>query len=187
MSLIHGRILAALAAVVLGSGCAVQAVKYQPSLDNVEHIKKAPNPVAVGSFTVQPSATGAQAIALRTTSMSSPVGTDYAAYLADALRQELVIAGRLDPSSKTEISGTLLKNDISAGGFSVNSGEIEVRFVVKKDGAARFDKTKRADLSWESSFAAMVAIPKAQLQYSLLVQKLIQQLFVDPDFTAVLQ
>lgn len=187
MSLIHGRILAALAAVVLGSGCAVQAPRYQPSLDNVEHIKKAPNPVAVGRFTVQAGATGANAITLRTTAMSSPVGTDYAAYLAEALRQELVVAGRLDPASKTEISGTLLKNDVSAGGFSVNSGEIEAKFVVKKEGASRFDKVKRAELSWESSFAAMVAIPKAQQQYALLVQKLIQQLFADPDFTAALQ
>lgn len=187
MSFIHGRILAVLTAVAVCSGCAVQAVKYQPSLDNVEHIKKAPNPVAVGSFTARPGAAGVSSITLRTTSMSSPVGTDYAAYLADALRQELLIAGRLDPSSKTEISGTLLKNDVSAGGFSVNSGEIEVKFVVKKEGVTRFDKTKRAELSWESSFAAMVAIPKAQLHYSLLVQKLIQQLLVDADFTAALQ
>jgi hypothetical protein len=184
---IRGRIFAAFSALVLCSGCAVQATKYQPSIDNVEQIKKATTSAALGSFTVQPGAVGGSAVTLRTSTMNSPVGTDYAAYLADALRQELALAGKLDPKSTTEISGMLLKNDISAGGFSVNSGEIEARFIVKKDGASRFDKTERAELSWESSFAAMVAIPKAQQQYPLMVQKLIQQLLADAEFVAALQ
>ena len=147
------RLVAAVAAVLVMSGCAMQAPRYQPSLDNVELIKKTASPVALGALAKcparAPSAPSRSACAL--SSMASPVGGDYAAYLADALRQELVLAGRLDASSKLEISRLLLKNDIAAGGISTNSGEIEARFIVKNAGQQRFDKIKRVESSWKSS------------------------------------
>ncbi len=170
----------------LASGCAMQAPRYQPSIDNVEALKKLPAaPVAVGAFTVQPGVGGP--IGLRGNSMASSIGSDYAAYLADALRQELALAGRLGPTSKIEISGLLLKNDIAAGGFATNSGEIEARIVVKNDGVTRYDQVKRGALSWESAFMGAIAIPKAQQQYPLIVQNLLGQLWADADFQAAIR
>ena len=52
------RLVAAVAAVLVMSGCAMQAPRYQPSLDNVELIKKTASPVALGAFSVQPGAVG---------------------------------------------------------------------------------------------------------------------------------
>lgn len=180
------RAPAALAIVVLATGCAMQAPRYQPSLDNVELLKKSVGaPVALGAFTVQPGVSGS--IGLRANSMTSSVGGDYAAYLGDALTQELKLAGKLDAASKLEISGVLLKNDIAAGGLATNSGEVEARFMVKNAGAQRYDKVKRAELSWESSFLGSVAIPKAQQQYPLIVQKLLSLLWGDADFQAALK
>lgn len=188
MSIVRsGRLCVAVITAFVLSGCAIQAGRYQPSLDNVEVIKKAVPPVALGAFTVQPGATGAQSIGLRGTSMNSAVGADYAAYLADALRQELTLAGKLDAGSKIEISGLLVKNDIAAGGISTNSGEVEARFIVKNGGQQRFDKVKRVEASWESSFIGAVAIPKAQQQYPLMVQKLVAALLADADFQAALK
>ncbi len=180
-----GRLLGIVATVLLATGCAMQAPRYQPSLDNVEAMKKSPTSVALGAFSVQPGTSGP--ISLRGSSMTSPVGADYAAYLADALRQELALAGKLDAKSKIEISGLLLKNDIAAGGLSTNSGEIEARIVVKNNGAQRFDKVKRAELSWDSSFIGAIAIPKAQQQYPLIVQKLLAMIWTDADFQAALK
>lgn len=119
--------------------------------------------------------------------MNSPIGSDYAAYLADALRQELTLAGKLDAKSTIEVSGQLLRNDIAAGGFMTNSAEIEARFIVKNSSVPRFDKVKRAEMSWESSFIGAVAIPKAQQQYPLIVQKLLASLWSDADFQASLK
>jgi len=181
------RLAAAFVTTLALAGCAVQAGRYQPSLDNVEAMKKSLPAVALGAFSVQSGATGAQSISLRGNSMTSPVGADYAAYLADALRQELALAGKLDAASKIEISGLLTKNDVAAGGISTNSGEIEARFIVKNGGQQRFDKVKRAEASWESSFVGAIAIPKAQQQYPVLVQKLVSQLFADADFQAALK
>ncbi len=179
--------LAGCVALAALSGCALQTPGYSPSIDHVETLKKTAAPVALGAFTVQAGATGATAIGLRGSQMSSSIGADYAAYLAEALRQELVLAGKLDAKSRLVIGGLLLKNDIAAGGVSTNSGEIEARFTVTQDGRERYNRVKQANLSWESSFLGGVAIPKAQQQYPLLVQQLLTVLLADPDFLAALK
>jgi hypothetical protein len=175
-------------AAALMSGCAIKAPLYQPAIGNVEVLKKAdPAPLNVGAFTVQSAMEGASTIGLRGNPMQPPAGGDYAAYLADALRQELRLAGKLDPKSGTEVSGQLLKNDIAAGGMATNSGEIEARFIVRRNNQERYNAVQRVTDSWESSFVGAIAIPKAQQQYPVLVQKLLAQLFGDPQFQAALK
>ena len=181
------RTLALAGVALFLQACALQAPRYQPSIDNVEQIKKtAIRPAVLGSFTVQANA-GGDAISLRGSSMTSPVGATYADYLADALRQELALAGKLDPKSTLEISGVLVKNDIAAGGIATNSGEVEAKFVVKSAGKVNYDAVKRAEMSWDSSFVGAVAIPKAQQQYPLIVQQLLAKLLADPQFQAALR
>jgi hypothetical protein len=177
----------ALAALWL-QGCALQSPPYSPSLANVDAMKRsAMRPVVLGSFTVTSGMQGGSSIGLRGNPMSSSVGSDYAAYLKEALRQELVVAGKLDAKSDLEVGATLIKNDIAAAGFATNSGEIEARFVVRQAGALRYDAVKRAEASWESSFVGGIAIPKAQQQYPLLVQQLVARLLADPAFLAALK
>jgi hypothetical protein len=183
----HVRTVAALGVVALMSACAVKAPLYQPTIDNVEAVKRSPNKIAIGSFEVQAGAVGGTAITLRADHMNSPVGGNFAAYIGEALKQELTLAGKLDPSSRIVITGLLLKNEISAGGFSTNSGEIQVKFTVTRDGQIRFERVKTASLTWDSSFAAMIAIPKAQESYPRMVQALISSLMTDADFQAAIQ
>ncbi|MBP6902708.1 MAG: hypothetical protein KBC73_21630 [Burkholderiaceae bacterium] len=177
----------ALLGVAALSGCAMTAPNYSPSIDNLEILKRSAAPMALGAFTLQSGLAGGTSIGLRGNSMNSSVGGDYAAYLAEALRQELALAGKLDPKSRIVISGLLLKNDIAAAGMATNSGEIEARFSVSRDGQPRYAKAHRVEMSWESSFAGAVAIPKAMQQYPLMVQKLIGQLLADPEFIAALK
>jgi hypothetical protein len=170
------------------TGCATQAPPYAPTVDNADTLKQRNvPPMKLGSFTVQPGATGATSIGLRGNPMQSPVGADFAAYLADALRKELVLAGKLDPASGTEVAGQLLKNDIAAAGIVTNSGEIEARFIVSRAGQVRYDQVLRAEMSWDSSLMGAIAIPKAVQTYPLLVQKLLATLFADSRFLAAVQ
>lgn len=182
------RLLGAFALATLSVGCAMQAPPYSPLVDHAEVLRKTGTTgVSIGSFSVQPGAVGATGIGLRGNTMSSPIGADYAAYLADALQRELTLAGKLDAKSRIVVTGVLLKNDIAAGGFSTNSGEIEASFVVVNDGQERYRRTHRAETTWDSSFVGAVAIPKAQVQYPVLVQKLLGQLFSDAAFAAALR
>lgn len=178
--------LAAAVSIVLLAACTTPAPMYNASVENAELLKSLPAS-KVGEFQLAMSGSGATSISLRADGMVSPVGSNYAAYLAEALRSELALAGKLDPKSPFEISGSLLKNDIAAGGFSTNSGEIEARFVVKRDGQERYVAVKRAEAQWESSFVGAIAIPKARNQYPLLVQQLLKALLADPEFAKALR
>lgn len=183
--------LCSLALVLLAAllhGCAIKAPAYSPSADAIERARNSGvQSATLGSFTVKPGATGAQSISLRGNTMASPVGNHYADYLAQALRTELQLAGKLDPKSQLEISGQLLGNDIAAGGISTNSGYVEASFIVKRAGQTRYEAVKRAEASWESSFVGAIAIPRAQQQYPVLVQQLLGTLWADPKFIAALK
>ena len=182
-------LLAAVAVSAVLAGCAGPAPNYSPSIDNVESLKKAGANVAVksGEIGVTPGMSGANALSLRAKSITSPVGNHYGDYLAAALRQELEMAKLGNPQSGVEISGTLLKNNIDAGGFRTNQGQMEARFLVKSAGQVRFDKVKRIEHQWESSFAGAVAIPLAANNYPVMVQKLVGSLVNDPDFVKAIR
>lgn len=179
------RFLPALLCLTALAGCAIQAPTYQPSIDNVETLRRAQvKPMQVGAASAAPGLSTATSISLRGNPMSSPVGSGYADYLAAALRQELELAKLLDPKATIEVSSVLLKNDIAAGGVSTSSGEIAARFTVKRDGAVRYEATKSANLSWDSSFVGAIAIPAAQQNYPRLVHRLLADLFTDAAFVA---
>lgn len=180
------RVLAAPAAalaILLLTACAGPAPNYAPSIDNVEVLKKSGlEPVKTGSIVPAPNLKTANAITLRANTMVSGVGNHYGDYLAAALRQELDLAKLYNPQSGIEISGTLLQNDINAGGMSIADGVIEARFVVKQGMQIRYDKTKLVKHQWESAFAGATAIPLAANNYPVMVQKLVGQFLSDPDF-----
>lgn len=184
------RAVAACAAVAVAglSGCAMKTPPYSPSIQNVSALKEAGTaPVAVGTFTVKAGIEGGTTISMRANSMSSPIGADYAAYLAEALRVDLDLAKRLDPRSTVEITGVLLRNDLDASGISKGVAQMEAQFIVRRDGQVRFDKVKKGATEWESSFAAAIAIPKAVQSYPYAVQSLLNALVSDADFQAAIR
>ncbi len=169
-------------AIGLMSGCAMKAPPYQPSIDNVQLLQRAKvRPANLGEFSVKAGAVGATEIKVRANTMTSPVGNSFASYLGNALKQELEMANLLDPKAQLEISGTLLSTDIDTA-MGTASGYAEARFVVKQGGQVRFDKVKRGEHQWESSFAGAVAIPAAQINYPVIFQHLLSALYSDNDF-----
>lgn len=179
--------LIALSAVV-ESGCSLMAPQYSASMDNVQKLKDAGNYNAkVGSFTSQKDPENANPISLRGSSLSSPYESSYAAYLQEAIKQELSLAGKLAAGADLEVTGVLLKNDLDASGFSTGYGKMEAKFVIKKGSQVLYDKTKSAQTQWESSFAGAIAIPRAQQEYPRLVQKLLAELYADESFLRALK
>lgn len=177
------RWLVVLLLVVFGSGCSMMAPQYSASIDNVETLKAASVHAAkVGKFESNKDKGNANPISIRGSGLTSPYENSYATYLEEAIKQELTLAGKMDPSSDIEISGVLQKNDIDASGFSSATGDIEARFVVKRGGAARYEQVKAVHYEWESSFVGAIAIPRAQQEYPKLVQKLLAMLYADQEF-----
>jgi hypothetical protein len=172
-----------LASAVLAGGCSLVAPRYTSSLENVQTIKDAGTQTAsVGTIESGSGKGNHNPISLRGSSLASPYDNSYAKYLAEALKQELSLAGKLAPDAQIEVSGVLQKNDINIPAVGSGSGDLEARFVVKHEGAVRYDRVKSVHDEWDSSFVGAVAIPRAQTQYPILVQKLLAQLYADPDF-----
>jgi hypothetical protein len=180
--------LLALAISVLSSGCAMIAPQYTASLDNVQSLKDSGNFTAkVGEFTGSKNKAYNNPISIRGSTLASPYDSSYANYVAGALKQELSLAKKLSPDSSTEISGTVLKNDIDATGASVGWALIEARFIMKRGGEVRYDHVKSVKHEFPSSFAGAVAIPKAVQEYPVAVQKLLNQLYTDKAFVEALK
>ena len=178
----------ALLAALAGAGCSTMAPPYSASMADVQKLKDA-GPIAakVGTFASSSDPANANPITLRASSMTSPYGNSYAEYLAEAVKQELLLAGKLAPTADVEVSGVLLKNDISIASFSVGYGDISARFVVKKAGEVRYDQVKTAHTEFESSFAGAIAIPRGRDAYPQLVQSLLTTLLTDASFMEALK
>jgi hypothetical protein len=173
-------------AMMLGA-CSTPAPNYAISIPHVQKIKDSgASQTSVGEFTAQSSAANNETISIRGNPMVSPKGT-FAAYVQNALISELTEARIYDPKSQTQITATIIKNDISAAGIITASAEIEARFVVRRNSAVAFDKVKRATIQWDSNFLGPIAIPRAQENYPRLITALLNELYSDDAFFVALK
>ncbi|MEH6627793.1 MAG: hypothetical protein V7739_15210 [Motiliproteus sp.] len=163
------------------SGCSMNAVQFQPDFDLVNELKdKDISKLVVGDITsTDPKV---DQVSLRGSPMISPYNKSYADYLEVALKEQLVQANLYDKASTIEIRGELLENSVSAAGISTGTADLSARFEVRSNGDITFDKVKTIKHEWESSFVGAIAIPNAQNNYPVAVQKLILALMSDPDF-----
>lgn len=171
-----------LAPLTMLAACSVVATPYSPSVENIQTLKNAaPMHARIGDFSSQDSGNNRNPVPVRANVMRSPVGNSFAAYLSNAITQELTLAGTLSPSASVELDGVLLENNVDVG-IGTGVGTISARFVVKRDDAIRYDQVKTVRSEWDSSFAAAIAVPRATQQYPLIVQKLLGELYSDPAF-----
>ena len=169
-------------------GCSSIAPKYNTDFNNIAPLRREKVSAArVGSIAKDPAATAdVDALTIRGGRYVSPNGS-YTAYLEEALKQELDDARLFDPQSQIEVSAILLRNSLNAAGPATGAAEIEARFFVRNAGVVKYDKVKAAKHTWPSSFVGAVAVPKAQQNYPIVVQKLLGLLFGDPEFISALK
>ncbi|MCG6202130.1 hypothetical protein [Psychromonas antarctica] len=166
--------------VIILSGCSVATPPYVASISNVQVIKRSDiKALNVGDFKTDKNL---NSIGLRASNLSSSVGKSFGDYLTKAITDELKLANVWSGVSDTVVSGELLENDIDISGFSIGTGIISVRFLVKKGDLLIFDKKITATHQFESSFMGNIAIPNGQMSYVDLVQNLVKALFSDPEF-----
>ena len=179
---------AILTIATLVSGCSMMAPRYTASLENVQKLKDAAiQPTKVGNIDSTPGKGNANPISLRGSSLASPYEGSYAKYLAEAVKQELSLAGKLAPDAKIEVSGSLQQNDINIPAIGSGNGDLAARFVVTRNGETRYDQVKSLHDSWDSSLVGAIAIPRAQGRYPIMVQKLLAELYSDPAFVQALK
>lgn len=181
------RIFVALALLMGLSGCSLPVQNYQPSVQNVHELRNTPtNRLGVGAFSAREDEAKINQFSLRGSSLTSPSGS-FAAYLENAVKEELKHANKLDLSSEIRLTGVLVKNVVDASGISLGTADIEAEFTVVRKGKEIFRKIKSIHHEWPSSFVGAVALPAAQTNYPIAVQKLLSSLLTDADFITSIQ
>lgn len=182
------RIDGGLLLVVLLAGttaCASVAPKHVLVPENINKLRDgALTPARVGEFTA--AREDLERLTIRGGQYASPYQGSFAKYVEEALRQDLADARLLDPASAIEVAGVLTRNELDTG-MAKGTAQIEAQFLVRRDGGVVFDKVKAASLVWDSSFVGAIAIPKSQQNYPIVVQRLLSELYADPDFLTALE
>jgi hypothetical protein len=119
--------------------------------------------------------------------LESPYEGGYAGYLREALRAELAAAGKLDPAAPRAIGAVLTNNRLDASGIDVGVAEVAARFSVTEGDRVLYQKDHTAKHVWQSSFLGGVAMQYATANYGAAMQKLVGQLFADPELAAALR
>lgn len=186
ISRMGGAALLVLAAMT--AGCAqLQAPPYSTDYEALDRLK-ASKPAAVMVGAVQPTDANhrVNAISLRGAGMRSPSGT-FARYLEDALVQDLKEISAFAPDAITRLDATIVTNDVSVGNIATGTGTMEVALVITREGRQRLAKTYKADITFESSLAAIVAVPAGQAAYPQLVRALLREMYSDPQFVTAIR
>jgi hypothetical protein len=179
---------ALLAAAALLPGCAtVKLGAPAPRLESLQRLREARiGPLAVGSFqraaTLKPAAD--RSVSARGSTVSSPVGDSFAAYLRESLITQLRAAGLLDAAAPQLVTGELTRSELHESLAGTSTAVLAAHFRVLRGDAVRYEREQSVTAQWDSSFLGAVAIPRAFDEYGDLYRKLVEQLLRDPDFAA---
>lgn len=179
----------ALGVGLLLSACAMPMASHQPSMSNIERLRKPETPkLTVGDFRLEPGKPAAmdRAVNIRGSTLVSPDGKSYALFLKETLATELRAAGKLDTAGAIVVSGLLNESRVDAA-MSVGTASLGAIFIVTRDGREVYRKALRVEATWTSNFIGAVAIPMAMNQYTALYSDLVGKLLDDPDFQAAVR
>jgi hypothetical protein len=183
--------LVASSTLVLSACTPIPIGSPQPAFEVVQSVSASEMPASsVGTFSRGPALQDKddRSLGVRAETTIPPQGHTFSEYLGELLKANLIAAGKLDPSSKTVISGLLERNELHAGSLDFNDAHITATFTVTRADKVIFHKTFDASSRWESAFLGAEAIPNAINQYTSLYKDLLRQLFLDQDFkTAIHQ
>lgn len=184
--MISNKAVVACFAILVVSGCSSIAPQYQPNFELVNELKDSEYPLMnTGAFAEADESVNH--ITIRAGAMISPYEKSYAKYLQKALEEELKQSDLWDQASNITIEGTLIKNELDGSGVSLGLADISASFLVRSNGSEIYNKTHTIHHEWKSSFVGAVAVPRAQKNYPISIQKLLRSFLLDKDLVTALE
>lgn len=177
------RYIAALGSMLILAGCvSIKTPTYSSDYVALDALKKYKlKKVAVNDVEPKDAEDKVNKVTLRGANLVVENGT-FATYLQNALINDLSEISIYDKESSTKLNVTILKNDIDVSGFSTGTGEMEIRLQIVGVNEVLLEKNYSAVTQFDSAFGAIVAVPKGQIEYPKLVQKLLATVYSDQQF-----
>lgn len=180
---------AVLALALLTAGCSATASPPDTSIRAVRAASAADfPPIALGAFT--PSRTlrrGAdRSVNLRGMAIKPANKRSFSQFLGETIEVQLRLAAKLDPASPIRLSGEMTEISVNTA-VGKAGGAIAATFRLTLRDRIVFEKSLRAEASWNGSFIGVVAVMNSEREYAALYPQLVETLFADPDFRAALR
>lgn len=169
---------------LLLQGCGVTMARYEPSYQNVQHLKQNAPLQSVRETQVNANP-GEDSLTVRLNPISSPAGS-VPLHIQAAINDELRHAGLLDPRADRQLQIQVLNSYLEAG-LANGHGELTARFTLRKGDQVLYEATKDVKRNWDSSFFGPIAIPAAANNYNPMLQALLERLYSDPQFVQALK
>lgn len=179
------RLLPILLAALALQGCGITMPRYEPSYDNVQKLRSEGPLATLDNPSVQAD-TGQNSIFVRANPVRSPEG-DLSTHVQRALESELRLAGLLQPGSPRHLDVRLRRTELNAAAFGDGQGSLAADFTLSENGKPLYQSSKNVSSRWDSSFFAVLALPRAANAFNPLVRQLLAELYQDPAFVQALQ
>jgi hypothetical protein len=160
-------------------GCSTyQVPKYAVSVQNADAFRALGGAkITVASFTGGEEAAKTEFKCRLVGPIQTPTGETYAAYVQQALTDELKVAGLYAEDAKIKVQGNLSHIDLSS---AIGGGHWDLTLVVTVGGEPSFTVTR--SYTFESSFVAEKACALSSQAFLGAVQDLMNALAKDPAF-----
>jgi hypothetical protein len=174
--------VAVITTAVLFTGCGIKSSEYSASAQNVQALKKYEGTkIAVSKFTAKTPGQHSTLCRLAET-ITTPNDEPYESYIEKALKEELMMAGLYDESSKIKISGYIEE----VVGSSM-LGDAYWKFKVKVSSSNGKEFTVSTKKEYSSSFLAYTACNNMGSTFAPSVKQLITDIINNKDFPSLLK
>lgn len=181
------HILFSLSLVFFISGCSVKGNVFTPNFNSINDLKDNDlKSIGVKKNNSGGNRTHEVSLGRGSNAMTSPYGGTFQEYLEIALKEELKQSSIYDETSNIKIITTLLNNTLDTG-LSIGTADLSANFIIQVENKEVFNRTYAIKHEWESSFAAMTAIPTTIENYPIAIQKLIDKFLLDTDVIKILK
>lgn len=180
---------AVLPLALLAAGCTATASAPDTSIRAVRTASAVDfPPLALGPFTPSPALRqGAdRSVNLRGMTIKPANGRSFSQFLGETIEVQFRLAAKLDPESPIQLSGVMTEISVNTA-VGKARGVIAATFRLTVRGKVVFEKSLRAEGSWNGSFIGGVAVINSEREYAALYPQLVETLFADPDFRAALR
>jgi hypothetical protein len=175
----YARLIVALALLVSATGCTTTTQRYSPNVANVVGLRElhTTQKIRVADFSGEDKRAGCRAAGI-----APPDDVTFAAYIANALRDDLRLADAYAEQSNFKITGKLVRVDLSCAVVGKGNWTFQVAITLPNGESFEVNKVYEFD----GNYLGDIVYTRAKDAFIPAVQELVKSITSHPMFRSVL-